>query len=64
MTNVKLSKLWDQLHSSYWFMPAVMAVVRRCVGEASRREAACRQTSLLGLVAGSMISVAATALFT
>ncbi len=27
MRNVKLSKLWDQLHSSYWFIPAVMAVV-------------------------------------
>ncbi|BAY65675.1 hypothetical protein NIES22_57820 [Calothrix brevissima NIES-22] len=26
MKNVKLSKLWDQLHSSYWFIPAVMAV--------------------------------------
>jgi len=27
MKNVKISKLWDQLHSSYWFIPAVMAVV-------------------------------------
>ncbi len=27
MRNVKLSKLWDQLHSSYWFIPAVMAVL-------------------------------------
>ncbi len=27
MRNVKISKLWDHLHSSYWFIPAVMAVV-------------------------------------
>lgn len=27
MKNAKISKLWDQLHSSYWFIPAVMAVV-------------------------------------
>lgn len=27
MRNVKLSKLWDQIHSSYWFIPAVMAVL-------------------------------------
>ncbi len=26
MRNVKISKLWDQLHSSYWFIPAVMAM--------------------------------------
>ncbi|HAX76276.1 MAG TPA: DUF2254 domain-containing protein [Cyanobacteria bacterium UBA11372] len=26
MNNVKLSKLWDSLHSSYWFIPTLMAV--------------------------------------
>ncbi len=26
MKNVKLSKLWDSLHSSYWFIPTLMAV--------------------------------------
>ncbi|MEG3880287.1 DUF2254 family protein [Microcoleus sp. herbarium19] len=25
MKNVKLSKLWDSLHSSYWFIPTLMA---------------------------------------
>lgn len=24
MKNVKLSKLWDSLHSSYWFLPTIM----------------------------------------
>jgi uncharacterized membrane protein len=27
MKNVKLGKLWDYLHSSYWFLPAVMAII-------------------------------------
>jgi uncharacterized membrane protein len=27
MTNIKLSKLWDTLHSSYWFVPTLMAIV-------------------------------------
>jgi uncharacterized membrane protein len=26
MKNVKLSKLWDSLHSSYWFIPTLMAL--------------------------------------
>lgn len=26
MDNTKLSKLWDSLHSSYWFVPTLMAV--------------------------------------
>ncbi|HAG83479.1 MAG TPA: DUF2254 domain-containing protein, partial [Cyanobacteria bacterium UBA12227] len=25
MKNIKLSKLWDSLHSSYWFVPTMMA---------------------------------------
>ena len=27
MKNVKLSKLWDSLHSSYWFIPTLMAAI-------------------------------------
>jgi len=27
MKNVKLGKFWDYLHSSYWFLPTVMAVI-------------------------------------
>ncbi|BAY47801.1 hypothetical protein SAMD00079811_54200 [Scytonema sp. HK-05] len=27
MKNVKLGKLWDALHSSYWFIPTVIAVL-------------------------------------
>lgn len=27
MRNVKLGKLWDSLHSSYWFVPTVMAIL-------------------------------------
>jgi uncharacterized membrane protein len=26
VNNIKLSKLWDSLHSSYWFVPALMAL--------------------------------------
>lgn len=26
MNNAKLSKLWDSLHSSYWFIPMLMAI--------------------------------------
>lgn len=26
MKNIKLNKPWDSLHSSYWFVPTVMAV--------------------------------------
>ncbi|MBG1240767.1 DUF2254 domain-containing protein [Nostoc sp. NZL] len=77
MRNVKLSKLWDQLHSSYWFIPAVMAVVATALAftmlnldRADKVEinywwvytgGADGARSLLGSVAGSMISVAATA---
>ncbi|MFS0515991.1 DUF2254 domain-containing protein [Nostoc sp. UIC 10607] len=77
MRNVKLSKLWDQLHSSYWFIPAVMAVVATALAftilNLDRTDkveinywwvytgGADGARSLLGSVAGSMISVAATA---
>ncbi len=27
MKNIKLGKLWDSLHSSYWFVPTLMAVI-------------------------------------
>ncbi len=27
MKHIKLSKLWDSLHSSYWFVPSIMAVL-------------------------------------
>jgi uncharacterized membrane protein len=26
MKNIKLSQLWECLHSSYWFLPTLMAV--------------------------------------
>ncbi len=77
MRNVKLSKLWDQIHSSYWFIPAVMAVaaialafVMLSLDRTDKVEidywwiytgGADGARSLLGTVAGSMISVAATA---
>jgi len=77
MKNVKLSKLWDFLHSSYWFLPAVMAIIATALaftmlmldrsGKAninywwSYTGGADGARSLLGTVAGSMVSVAATA---
>ncbi|MBD2440931.1 DUF2254 domain-containing protein [Nostoc sp. FACHB-110] len=77
MRNVKISKLWDQLHSSYWFIPAVMAVVATALAftmlNFDRSDkvnldywwiytgGSDGARSLLGSVAGSMISVAATA---
>ncbi|MBD0263856.1 MAG: DUF2254 domain-containing protein [Tolypothrix sp. Co-bin9] len=77
MRNVKVSKLWDQLHSSYWFIPAVMAVVATALAftmlNLDRTDkvdidywwvytgGADGARSLLGAVAGSMISVSATA---
>ncbi|MFN6516836.1 MAG: DUF2254 domain-containing protein [Nostoc sp. CreGUA01] len=77
MRNVKISKLWDQLHSSYWFIPAVMAVIATALAFTMLNldrtgkvdidywwvygGGADGARSLLGSVAGSMISVAATA---
>ncbi len=77
MKNVKLGKLWDSLHSSYWFVPSVMAVLATALaftmlmldrsGKAdinywwSYTGGADGARSLLGAVAGSMISVSATA---
>ncbi|MBC1224919.1 DUF2254 domain-containing protein [Nostoc sp. UCD121] len=77
MKNVKISKLWDQLHSSYWFIPAVMAVGATALAFTMLNldrtgkvnidywwvygGGADGARSLLGSVAGSMISVAATA---
>jgi uncharacterized membrane protein len=28
MKNIKLGKLWDSLHSSYWFVPSLMVIAR------------------------------------
>jgi len=77
MRNVKLSKLWDRLHSSYWFIPAVMAVAATALAftmlSLDRTDkveidywwiytgGADGARSLLGTVAGSIMSVAATA---
>ncbi|MGI8502279.1 MAG: DUF2254 domain-containing protein [Hassallia sp.] len=77
MKNVKLGKLWDSLHSSYWFVPSVMAIIATALaftmlmldrsGKAdinywwSYTGGADGARSLLGAVAGSMISVSATA---
>lgn len=77
MKNVKLSKLWDKLHSSYWFVPTIMAVSATALaftmlsldrsGKAGidywwiYTGGADGARSLLGTVAGSMVSVCATA---
>lgn len=77
MKNVKLGKLWDTLHSSYWFIPSIMAILTTALaftmlmldrtGKAglnywwSYTGGADGARSVLGAVAGSMISVAATA---
>ncbi|NHC37407.1 DUF2254 domain-containing protein [Scytonema millei] len=79
MKNVKIGKIWDSLHSSYWFLPTIMAVIAIALaftmlnldragyygplekwgwiytgGANGARE-------VLSSVAGSVISVAATA---
>lgn len=79
MKNIKLSKLWDSLHSSYWFLPTIMAVL--AVGLAVMMLTLDRKgyygtfeewgwiytggpdgaRALLSTVAGSMVSIAATA---
>lgn len=79
MKNIKLSKLWDSLHSSYWFVPTIMAISAIALAVtmltldrtgASKAIAklgwiytggADGARSLLSSVAGSIISVAATA---
>ncbi|MBC1237905.1 DUF2254 domain-containing protein [Nostoc sp. 2RC] len=77
MRNVKIGKLWDQLHSSYWFIPAVMTVLATALAfimlNLDRTDkvtinywwvytgGADGARSLLEAVAGSMVSVAATA---
>jgi uncharacterized membrane protein len=76
MKNVKLSKLWDLLHSSYWFIPRLraassiiwaraMLTVDRTGGTPNWRWIYIGGTdgarSLLSSVAGSMVSVVATA---
>ena len=77
MKNVKLGKVWDELHSSYWFIPTLMAVAAIALaftmltldrtGKAQINYwwiytgGADGARSLLGTVAGSMVSVCATA---
>jgi uncharacterized membrane protein len=76
MKNVKLSKLWDSLHSSYWFIPTLFAIAAIILAftmlNLDRTGAAPSwwwiytggpdgARGLLSAVAGSMISVAATA---
>jgi uncharacterized membrane protein len=78
MRNVKLSKLWDALHSSYWFIPTVMVVAAIALaftmlwfdrtGQSAIEQwwwiytgGADGARSLLEAVAGSMISISATA---
>ncbi|MFB2833044.1 DUF2254 domain-containing protein [Floridanema evergladense] len=78
MKNVKLAKMWDSLHSSYWFLPSVMvlggiilAFTTLTLDQTDKvkmerwswiytggPEGA---RSLLSAIAGSMVSVAATA---
>ena len=76
MKNIKLRKLWDSLHSSYWFIPTLMAAiliilvwvmltVDRTGGTPNGWWIYTGGTdgarSLLSAVAGSMVSVVATA---
>ncbi|MBD1883798.1 DUF2254 domain-containing protein [Microcoleus vaginatus] len=76
MKNVKLSKLWDSLHSSYWFIPTLMAVGSMILAIAMLRIDRTGNTpnwrwiytggadgarAVLSSVAGSMVSVVATA---
>ncbi|MDP5338814.1 MAG: DUF2254 domain-containing protein [Nodularia sp. (in: cyanobacteria)] len=76
MNKVKLSKLWDALHTSYWFLPGIMALsavilaftmlsLDRTIGfddwdwiYAGGPDGA---REVLSAIAGSMVSVAATA---
>ncbi|MEG4417945.1 DUF2254 family protein [Microcoleus sp. LAD1_D5] len=76
MKNVKLSKLWDSLHSSYWFIPTLMAVASMILAIAMLTLDRTGNTpnwrwiytggadgarSVLSSVASSMVSVVATA---
>lgn len=76
MKNARVSKLWDALHSSYWFLPSVMAVLATILAftmlmlDRTGKSidywwiytgGASGARSLLEAVAGSMISVCATA---
>lgn len=76
MKNARISKLWDALHSSYWFLPSVMAVLATILAftmlmlDRTGKSidywwiytgGASGARSLLEAVAGSMISVSATA---
>jgi len=73
--NIKLAKLWDSLHSSYWFIPTALATIAlafmtltldRAGGPIEKLGWSYTggpdgARSLLSAIAGSMIAVAATA---
>ncbi len=78
MRNTKLSKLWDRLHSSYWFLPSIIVIAAIALAFAMLivdRNATDGMENLgwiysggpdgaralLSAVAGSMITVTATA---
>lgn len=78
MKNVKLTKVWDSLHSSYWFLPSLMVLGGIILAfstltldrtdKVKMEEWSWIYTggpegarSLLSAIAGSMVSVAATA---
>ncbi len=76
MKNVQLAKLWDALHSSYWFLPGIIALgaiilafamisLDRTIGFDSLSwiytGGPDGARAVLSAIAGSMVSVAATA---
>lgn len=79
MKNIKLSKIWDSLHSSYWFVPTLMAGIAIALAftmltlDRASKPGLIESLgwlytggpggarTLLSTVAGSMVSVAATA---
>ena len=79
MKNIKLAKLWNSLHSSYWFVPTLMAIVAIALAfmtltlDRADKIGPIEKLgwiytggpdgarTLLSAVAGSMVSVAATA---
>ncbi|WP_339460293.1 DUF2254 domain-containing protein [Nodularia spumigena] len=75
MNNVKLSKLWDALHTSYWFLPGILALsavilaftmlsLDRTIGfddwDWIYTGGPDGAREVLSAIAGSMVSVAAT----
>jgi uncharacterized membrane protein len=62
MKNAKLSKVWDMLHSSYWFIPTVMAVVATVLAftmlmlDRTGKAAILYLTNLLGITLACMLT--------